>query len=69
MKFEQDTNKTFVSINECSKLTGLARGHIRKLCREGSVPCLRVGEGRNASYKIHLARFCDMLESRVSGNE
>lgn len=53
--------KMFATINETAKLTGLSRAYIRQLCKDGKVPCLRIGSGRNAVYKIHYQRFVEMI--------
>lgn len=53
--------KMFATINETAKLTGLSRAYIRQLCKTGKAPCLRIGGGRNAVYKIHFQRFVEMI--------
>ena len=57
----------FKTINETAKMTGLSRTYIRTGCKNGSIPCIRLGSGTNAVYKIHVAQFCEMLEKQAAG--
>lgn len=61
----KETETIFTTINETAKLTGLARSHIRSLCKSGVAPCIRIGNGANAVYKIHYKKFCEKLEKMI----
>ena len=61
--------KMFATINEKAKLTGLSRAYIRQLCKTGKAPCLRIGGGRNAVYKIHYQRFVEMVDAMSEKSE
>lgn len=66
---QTETGKIYVSINDAARMTGLSRIFIRSGCREGKFPCLRVGEGSNATYMIHYERFLATLENAAgAGN-
>ena len=30
-------------------------------CKDGTIPCIRVGGSENATYKIHYEQFCQQL--------
>ena len=57
----KDSKTMFVTINEAAALTGLARSYIRQGCKDGTIPCIRVGGSDNATYKIHYEQFCQQL--------
>lgn len=49
-KFDPDA--PYQGISGASRITGLAQGYIRRLCKSGAAPCLRVGQ----EYKINMGR-------------
>ena len=57
----KESKTMFVTINEAAALTGLARSYIRQGCKDGTIPCIRVGGRENATYKIHYEQFCQQL--------
>ena len=65
---EQNSSTIFTTINQTAKLPGLSRGFIRQGCREGRFPCIRVGEGENATYKLHFQKFVEQLEIMTEGS-
>ena len=56
-----EQEQIFATINETAQKTGLSRAYIRQLCKTGKAPCLRIGSGQNAVYKIHYQRFVEMI--------
>lgn len=58
-----EQEQLFVTINEAAQKTGLSRAYIRQLCKGGKAPCLRIGGGKNAVYKIHFQKLLEMLDS------
>lgn len=63
------TNALFLSINATAAKTGLSRTYVRQLCKTGKAPCLRIGSGRNAVYKIHFQRFVEMMDAMSEKSE
>ncbi len=54
--------KRFVTIKEACAMTGLSMGFIRKGCRNGTIPCIRIGE--RGDYRINLPAFLDLLDKQ-----
>ena len=65
METKKESSTIYCTINECAKLTGISRCAIREMCRNGTIPCLRFGNGKNAVYKIHYQKFVEQLEREV----
>lgn len=61
-KFDPDA--PYQGISGASRITGLAQGYIRGLCKSGAAPCLRVGQ----EYKINMALFLQQLEAEAAAN-
>lgn len=59
-----DPAAPYQSITGASRITGLAQGHIRSLCRSGRAPCLRVGQ----EYKINMPLFLQQLEKEAAAS-
>lgn len=59
-----DPNAPYQSISGASRISGLAQGYIRNLCKSGKAPCLRVGQ----EYKINMALFLQQLENEAVAN-
>lgn len=51
------TGEMFLSATEVAKLTGYAPNTIRKGCRRGEIPCIRVGDVRNKRYMVNMALY------------
>lgn len=56
-----DPNAPYQNISGASRISGLAQGYIRKLCKSGKAPCLRVGQ----EYKINMRLFLQHLENEA----
>ena len=54
--------KPFLTIKEAAELTGLSQFYLRKRCREGSLPVLRVGKERTGTYFLHKEKLLRQLE-------
>lgn len=59
-----DPDAPFQSISGASRISGLAQGYIRTLCKNGKAPCLRVGQ----EYKINMPLFLQQLESEAAAS-
>lgn len=54
----------YQSIRGASRISGLAQGYIRAGCRDGTIPCLRVGK----EYRINMPLFLQQLEAESTAN-
>lgn len=45
-------NKLYLSIREVSELVGMHPNTIRRAIKNGKISSIRMGEGKNASYRI-----------------
>lgn len=57
--------KTFISIGEACRLTGLSQFYLRRRCKEGSLPILERANS-NSPFLIHREKLLQQLreESR-----
>lgn len=59
-----DLSAPYQSIRGASRISGLAQGYIRAGCKNGTIPCLRVGQ----EYRINMPLFLQQLEAESSAN-
>lgn len=59
-----DLTAPYQSIRGASRISGLAQGYIRAGCKNGTIPCLRVGQ----EYRINMPLFLQQLEAESSAN-
>lgn len=59
-----DPDAPYQSISGASRISGLAQGYIRNLCKSGRAPCLRVGQ----EYKINMPLFLQQLENEAAAS-
>ena len=59
-----DPTAPYQSISGASRLTGLAQGYIRDGCRNGRIPCLRVGQ----EYRVCMRLFLQQLEGESAAS-
>lgn len=50
-----EPEKTFLSIPEAARRSGLSRYQLRNLCREKAIPCLQSGKRWRVDYQGMLA--------------
>ena len=56
------------TISATSYITGESRTALRQLCREGRIPHVRRGEGKNATYLINVPLYLKMLDAESNSN-
>ena len=59
-----DLTTPYQSIRGASRISGLAQGYIRAGCKNGTIPCLRVGR----EYKDNMPLFLQQLEAASTVN-
>ena len=59
-----DLSAPYQSIRGASRISGLAQGYIRTGCKNGTIPCLRVGQ----EYRINMPLFLQQLEAESTAN-
>lgn len=59
-----DLTAPYQSIRGASRISGLAQGYIRTGCKNGEIPCLRVGQ----EYRINMPLFLQQLEAKSAAN-
>ena len=59
-----DPSAPYQGISGASRITGLAQGFIRAGCKNGSIPCVRVGQ----EYRICMRLFLEQLEAKSAEN-
>lgn len=63
-----ETEKIYVTINEFASVTGLSRSFIRRCCKSGKIPTIRIGGGKNKTYMIHVQKALLVFEGMTGGN-
>ena len=53
----------FQTIRNTARLTGLSAYHLRRGCKDGTIPHIRVG----VEYRINLPRLMDRLNAESEG--
>ena len=66
MKLQSET--TYQTINEFASMTGLSRTFIRQCCKNGTIPTIRIGNGANKTYMIHVQKALSVFEEMTGGN-
>lgn len=61
--------KQFYSIKEEAIITGLSIKLLRKGCKAGTIPHIRVGEGENARFMINHELFAEQLKKESLRHE
>lgn len=59
-----DLTTPYQSIRGASRISALAQGYIRAGCKNGTIPCLRVGR----EYKVNMPLFLQQLEAASTVN-
>lgn len=59
-----DLTAPYQSIRGPSRISGLAQGFIRAGCKNGTIPCLRVGQ----EYRVNMSLFLQQLEAESAAN-
>ena len=59
-----DLSAPYQSIRGASRISGLAQGYIRAGCKNGTIPCLRVGQ----EYRVNMPLFLQKLEAESAAN-
>lgn len=54
----------YQSISGASRITGLAQGYIRGLCKSGDCPHIMNGQ----EYRIYMPLFLQKLEAKAAAN-
>jgi len=57
-KFNPDV--PFQPISGASRITGFSTGGIRKRCKDGTIPCIRVGK----DYRINMPLWLEQLNQQ-----
>ena len=57
-----ETEKMYLTINEFASMTGLSRTFIRQCCKNGTIPTIRIGNGVNKTYMVHVEKALSALE-------
>lgn len=56
------------NVKKTSSITGMSCKAIRKGCKDGSIPHIRVGEGENARFMINLPKYLEQLNQETSNS-
>ena len=59
----------FLPAKDVAKLTGYAANTIRKACRRGEIPCIRVGDARNKRYLVNMALYTKQFRDYYTEEE
>ena len=55
------TSPIFVRAREAAKATGISYRLILAGCKDGTIPHIRIGEGKNARFIVHLPMYLEQL--------
>ena len=55
------TSPIFVKAREAAKATGLSYQHILAGCKDGTIPHICIGEGKNARFMVNLPMYLEQL--------
>ena len=53
--------KPFQRIKDACQTTGLSQYYLRRGCKEGSIPCIKSGNGKRPTYYIDMVRFLEQM--------
>lgn len=67
MKLQSET--TYQTINEFASMTGLSRVFVRQCCKNGVIPTIRIGNGVNKTYMVHVEKALSALEKMLGGEK
>lgn len=59
----------FISATEAARLTGYAPNTIRKGCRTGKIPCIRIGDARNKRYMVNMTLYAKQFRDFYNEEE
>lgn len=60
-------NPMIVTARKTAALTGLSYRSILDGCKNGTIPHIRVGEGKNARFMILLPKYMEQLNKQAEG--
>ena len=60
---------SFITLRQAAELTGLSTYYLRKRCREGSLPILKVGSDRRGTYFLDAEALVTQLRAEARRDE
>lgn len=60
-----ENHKPFQTISDASRSTGLSQFFLRAGCRDGSVPCVRIG----SKYMVNIPALLRKLDAEEAASE
>lgn len=66
-KYTRDDLPMLAYIKVTSDVTGISCKALRQGCKDGTIPHIRVGEGKNARFMILLPKYIEQLNKQAEG--
>jgi hypothetical protein len=60
--------KPFVTIKEAAALTGLSQNYLRKRCKAGTLPLIKVSDSRTGTYLLDAESLVAQLRTEALRN-
>ena len=60
----KDDFKLFQTIKEFCSFSGLSCKMIREGCKNGTIPHIRIGEGKNARFMVNAKLYLEQLDQQ-----
>lgn len=59
----------FLKIKDACRVTGMSQSFLRSGCKDGSIPCIRVGKEGNSAYMINVPALLEKLDAESRGGK